>query len=85
MAYTQPIFVAGARYRAKLTFTSGPASTFYAGEILVFKRDTYSPYDDSFVYIFLSERDGQTKEWWLLDGEPIDKWHQFFDPWPLAS
>ena len=79
MAYTQHIFEPGSRYRARLDFSSGPVSTFRAGEILVFERDAYSPYDDSFVYAFRSEADGTIKEWWLHDNEPKETWQQFFE------
>ena len=48
----------GNRYRAKPSFMSGPR-TFIADEIRVFQQDGYLPYDNSFVYQFDSENDGQ--------------------------
>lgn len=79
MTYAQHIFRSDTRYRAKLAFQSDPASTFHAGEIVIFERDTYSPYDDSFVSTFRSETDGRIKEWWLPDHEPQGTWQQFFE------
>ena len=78
MGYTQPVFQPGARYRAKKSFKSGPTSTFSAGEVLVFERDTYSHYDNAFVYVFRSSG-GEEKEWWLTEGEPKESWHEYFE------
>jgi len=80
VSYTQPIFTPNLRYRVKQTFSSGPTSTFIAGEILVFERDAYSHYDNNFVYVFRAEGDGQTKEWWLPEGQPKAAWREYFEP-----
>ena len=80
MSYTQPIFAPGSRYRVKRSFTSGPTSTFVVGEILIFDRDAYSHYDNSFVYEFRNESSSGTKEWWLPEGQPRDLWQQYFEP-----
>jgi hypothetical protein len=79
MSYTKPIFAPGARYRVKQTFKSGPGFTFSDGEVLVFERDAYSPYDESFVYVFRSETGDQTKEWWLPETQPSEQWQQYFE------
>ena len=80
MDYDQPIFVVGIKYRALRDFSSGPTSHFIKGEILLFDRDTYSRYDDCFVYMFHNENTGESKGWWLFDGESIDSWKDFFEP-----
>ena len=78
MSYTQPIFVPGCRYRVKQDFKSGPTSTFIAGEVLIFERNAYSHYDNSFVYEFRTEDGAETKEWWLLENEPKESWQHYF-------
>ncbi len=50
------------------------------GDVLIFKRETYSPYDNSFVYLFEDFATGNTKEWWLVDGTATDTWKRFFEP-----
>ena len=82
MSYTQPIFTSGRRYRVKRNFKSGPTSAFIAGEALIFERDTYSPYDNCFVYVFGKEKGSEKKEWWLSEGEPKESWQQYFEPLP---
>jgi len=82
MSYIQPIFTRGCRYRVKQSFKSGPTSAFIAGEILVFERDSYSHYDNSFIYEFRSESSAETKEWWLLEGQSKELWRQYFEPLP---
>ena len=47
MSYKKPIFATGATYIVKQDFASEPGSNLKAGETLIFKRDYYSPYDDS--------------------------------------
>ena len=79
MAYTQPIFSPGKLYRAKQSFKSGPTSEFVAGEKLVFERDSYSHYDNCFVYVFRTEGIGTTKEWWLPESKPKELWEQYFE------
>ena len=79
MSYTQPIFILGHRYRAKEDFESGPASQFIRGEVLVFESNSYSPYDNSFVYTFRDANSGKMKEWWLPEGKPKEVWKQFFE------
>jgi hypothetical protein len=79
MIYDLPIFIVGTQYRVKHDFRSGPTSVFSAGEILIFVCGTYSPYDDCFVYTFHSERSGESKDWWLPDGEPKEDWRAHFD------
>jgi hypothetical protein len=78
MAYERPIFERGKQYRVKQTFQSGPVSTFKAGELLVFERNTYSPYDNSFVYVFQNSQH-QIKEWWLPEDQPQDTWRKYFE------
>jgi len=80
MSYTQPIFMPGRRYRVKQSFKSGSTSTFVVGEVLIFERDAYSNYDNSFVYVFRAEIGGETKEWWLLEAQPKELWQQCFEP-----
>ena len=81
MSYTQPIFTPGCRYRVKQNFKSGP-TPFIAGEILVFDRDTFSPYDESFVYLFRSESGAEIREWFLSESQPKKLWHDYFEPLP---
>jgi hypothetical protein len=81
MSYTNTIFVPGQRYRVKQNFKSGP-STFIAGEILIFERDTFSPYDNCFVSVFRSETGAETKEWWLSESQSKELWQQYFEPPP---
>src|SRR5437762_2173836 len=80
MSYTQPIFSPGYRYRVKQSFKSGPTSAFVTGEVLIFDRDAFSHYDDSFVYVFRTEGGCEIKEWWLPEGQPKELWQQYFDP-----
>ena len=84
--YRQPLFSVGQTYQAKWSFTSGPTSFFVAGETLVFVSDSYSPYDDAFVYLFRAE-DGTEKQWWLGDGDPKETWTRYFElvPTPVPS
>ena len=79
MTYEQPIFNLGGRYRVKKSFKSGPIFTFILGEILVFDRNSYSHYDNSFVYVFRAESDGKEKEWWLSEHDKKDVWKQHFE------
>jgi hypothetical protein len=80
MTYIQPIFTPDSRYQVKKTFKSGPTSTFNAGDVVVFERDAYSPYDNSFVYVFRAESNGEIKEWWLLEGQSKELWREYFGP-----
>jgi hypothetical protein len=79
MTHRQPIFEPGRRYRAKKSFMSG-SWTFIANEILSFKSDGYSRYDDCFYYAFHSETDGQEKIWLLREGKPVELWMELFEP-----
>jgi hypothetical protein len=79
MTYTQPIFVVGKRYRVRQTFRSGGKFQFFVGEIVRFQRDAYSHYDNCFVYVFISERDGSEKEWWLNEEQPPELWQDYFE------
>ena len=79
MSYRLAIFHVGQKYRVRSTFESGPTSVFTAGEVLIFERDFYSPYDNSFVYSFHSIETGETKEWWLSDGQNPDVWHSLLE------
>lgn len=81
MSNRKPIFEQGARYRSKQSFMSGPVP-FIANEILIFRQDGYSWYDNSFVYEFHSETDGQDKVWFLNEGDDPESWRQFFEPLP---
>ena len=80
MTYTRPIFIVGHRYRVKQNFVSGGMFRFFAGEIVRFQRDSYSHYDNSFVYVFSSELDGEEKEWWLSEEQPPEIWQDYFEP-----
>jgi len=74
----QPIFARGAHYRCLLSFQSGPSS-FEAGEVLTFLKETYSRYDTAFVYEFRSDADGQLKYWLLSDGDTPLSWTKYFE------
>ena len=52
---------------------------FVEGEVVTFERETYSFYDNAFVYLFRSEKTGAIKEWWLLEGRSADLWHIDFE------
>lgn len=78
MIMQRSIFKVGERYRAKRTFVNG-RSTFTAGEVLVFERDGYSPYDSSFMYEFRSESGNDRKEWVLHEDEPATNWEADFE------
>ena len=78
MSYIQSIFQIGATYAARVNFTSGPTSQFIEGEKLVFQKNTYSPYDDCFVYEFKELSTGEIKNWWLADGKPKEEWGKYF-------
>jgi hypothetical protein len=75
---TNAIPAPGHRYRVKQNFKSGP-SMFIAGEILVFERSTFSPYDNCFVYVFQGESGAETKEWWLSESQSKESWRQYFE------
>jgi len=75
----QHIFAAGNRYKVKRSFMSG-ASTFIAGEVIVFEADGYSFYDNSFTYEFYSKRDREKKIWWLHESKPANSWEELFEP-----
>jgi hypothetical protein len=79
MTYIQPIFTPDCRYRVKQNFKSGPTSIFNAGEVVVFERNAYSHYDNCFVYVFRAESNGETKEWWLLEGQSGELWREYFE------
>jgi len=79
MSYRRPIFEPGESVRVKSDFRLG--STFREGEVLVFQRDGYSRYDNSFVYEFLNAT-GELKSWYLHEDKPIDLWRDFFEPIP---
>lgn len=78
MNLTRHIFTPGARYRSKQSFMSG-ASTFELNETLIFEREGYSRYDNSYVYEFRSETQGDLKSWWLHEDKPVEEWHQLFE------
>jgi hypothetical protein len=78
MNYRRHIFEVGHRYRVKQSVMSG-ASTFIGGEVIVFQSDGYSPYDNSFVYEFRSERTGEMKAWWLHQEKSPDCWMDVFE------
>jgi hypothetical protein len=78
MPHQRPLFVQGRRYRAKATF-SVLSYRFEAGEVLVFVKQGYTPYDESFVYSFKSVSDGTEKAWALHDSEPDDTWTKYFE------
>jgi len=81
MSYEQIIFVPGRNYRVKQTFASGPTTTLTAGEILSFDRNSYSSYDNCFVYVFRSKHGGGVrKEWWLHEEIPPESWREYFEP-----
>jgi hypothetical protein len=77
MTYSKPIFKKNRHYRVIQDFQSGP-SNFLRGEILRFDRDSYSPYDNSFVYTFYEEMNTE-KVWLLLNNDPDDTWKQYFE------
>ena len=79
MSRRKPIFKQGCRYRVKQSFPSGP-SVFAGGEIIAFRRDGYSHYDNCFVYEFHSQGDGKTKDRFLHESQPEVSWQQLFDP-----
>jgi hypothetical protein len=79
MSWQKHIFEIGKRYRVKRTFTSG-AATFVADEVLAFQGDSYSFYDNCFVYEFVSQRGGEIKAWWLHEDKVDETWRDFFEP-----
>lgn len=79
MSWRTTPFVVGQRYRVKVAFTSA-FSHFTAGEMLVFRKQQYSHYDSSSVFVFDEETTGQKKEWWLHDDQPIESWQNYFQP-----
>ena len=79
MTYSQSIFIPGQKYRALSSFTSGPTSVFKLDDVVTFERETYSPYDNSFVYLFQDLNTGNIKEWWLVDGTSPNTWKHFFE------
>jgi hypothetical protein len=81
MSYRRHIFEVGHRYRVKRSLMSG-ASTFIKDEVVVFRLDGYSPYDNSFVYEFRSETTGEVKAWWLHKQQSSDGWKDIFEPTP---
>jgi hypothetical protein len=73
------IFKVGKKYVVKLDFISG-VDKFLEGEVLVFSRESYSPYDSSFAYQFICQ-DGEFKTWWINEDLPTDTWKMhFFSP-----
>jgi hypothetical protein len=84
MSYTQSIFTVGFKYRVRQSFRSG-ASAFVTGEILIFDRNTYSPYDNSFVYLFHPIGSDEVKGWWLHEEKSKELWHQYFELLPNQS
>ena len=79
MDHVPAIFEAGARYRVRQGFASGPNSIFVAGEILTFERLTCSRYDNCSVYLFRSGS-GDVKEWWLGEQDRAETWTLYFEP-----
>lgn len=79
MSLQPKIFSVGSRYRVKSSFMSG-TSTFLQDEILKFVMDSYSRYDDCFLYTFHSETNGDEKSWWLKFGDPASTWRDYFEP-----
>lgn len=72
-----PIFSVGSEYKVVKDFTSGP-STFRQAEVLVFERDGFSPYDNSFVYEFRTKAGGEVKLWLLQKGDSAETWQSYF-------
>jgi hypothetical protein len=80
MSDTKAIFIPGVRFRVKQDFKSGPTSKFAMGEIVVYDREAYSPYDNRTVYVFRGEAGNDVKEWWLPDGQSQHLWREYFEP-----
>jgi hypothetical protein len=74
----RPIFSTGSAYRALKDINCG-SSNFLAGEHLIFLRDGYSPYDESFVYEFRDDA-GKTKSWLMPEGASENDWKSCFIP-----
>ncbi len=80
MTHTQRIFTPGRTYRVLASFPSGPTTAFRQNDLVVFERDAYSPYDNSFVYVFRDPSTGGAKEWWLAEETAPEEWMNFFAP-----
>lgn len=71
------IFSIGAKYRAKMDFKNSNCD-YVKGEILIFDRGAYSPYDDCFIYEF-HNLSGESKIWILQMDQSNDEWKKYFD------
>jgi|GEM_PF-2780208 len=74
----QNLFKLSTRYAARTAIPQWPGSAFQAGEILTFVAYKYSRYDNASVYEFKNEQ-GELKEWWLGDEQPLELSMQLFD------
>ena len=55
-----------------------PSSTFIVREVLKFRREYYSWYDDAFISEFQSLTHGGEKYWWLMEKRP-ESWTDYFE------
>jgi len=83
------LFTMGRLYRATKDVGSVPPkhARIAAGDMLVFLRDGYVPYDGMYVYDFLDEN-GDVKLWSLYSNENPEAWRDCFEdtgPTPPAS
>jgi hypothetical protein len=79
MGWRQNIFEAGKRYLVLVDceFRRNKVYQFWAGAVLIFFQDHYSPYDSESSYAFRTES-GEELYWCLHDTEPDDKWRTYF-------
>jgi hypothetical protein len=52
--------------------------TLLSQRAITFERSGYSYYDNSFVYEFRSDLDGQIKSWWLHEKQAVAVWKEYF-------
>jgi hypothetical protein len=71
-------FASKSFYRVKKSFDGG-LSIFDVNEILIFEKEAFSPYDDSFIYQFYSQTEKTVKTWARHINEPPEMWQQYFE------
>jgi hypothetical protein len=71
-------FKVGRRYRVLRSFRA-MRDAFSAGEILVFKSEGYSRYDEAAGYFFEALDDPRTRAWDVRDDEDLSIWKTLFE------
>ena len=73
----------GRRYRVVHDFTA-MRDTFAAGEILIYRSQGWSRYDEMTGYFFQGPNDTKIRAWDVPDRDDLATWRDLFEEVPVA-